>query len=513
MIDSLARHRAGIFLLLAAYFLINIIIRFVTPNSLELDEGQQLYFAQWLSLGYGPQPPLYNWLQYGSVQLLGNTVASLTLLKNGILFLSYMLFGLTAQLVLRDRVLAVMATLGLFTIPQISYEAQRDLTHTVAMFFAACLFIYALVRAIERPTWFNYALAGLAVGLGMLSKYNFVLLPASAFIVLALDRRFHARLLDPRILVTMLVAATVVAPHAFWFVDHMAEATSSTMQKLNRENDEGAGRVAGLLSLAEAVASISLPTLAVFFVAFGGALRQSWQAQSQWTRLFGGILVVSTLLLALIVLSGAATYIRHRWLVALFLVVPLYLAAKIEASGAAVPSGATRRFAIPVIAIMVIVPSILLARPLWLAPFGYYGKQNVPYGPAIEEILASGEHRPSLILAEDQQLAGNMRVFEPRIPVLAPANDGLDIQFQWGPANPVLAIWRDRREGEAESVMDHDLRRWLDDRLGVSGQQEVRYVAPPYHHGRQGDVYHFSYAWIYPASAAVRSDRPNAYLK
>jgi 4-amino-4-deoxy-L-arabinose transferase-like glycosyltransferase len=502
MIDKLARNPATLYLLLAGYFAVNILIRLSTPSSLELDEGQQLYFAQWLSLGYGPQPPLYNWLQYGMVQVFGNSVLALTLLKNTILFLSFALFGLAAQIVLRDRVLAIMATLGLFTIPQISYEAQRDLTHTVAMFFAACLFLYALVRTIDRPTLFNYGLAGLAVGLGMLAKYNFVLLPASAILALASDRQLRARLFDPRLLATVVVAAIVVAPHAWWFLDHMAEATSSTLSKMNRDNAVGASRLKGLLSLAEAVAAISLPTLAVFFLAFGTRLRRAWAADSMWTRLLGRILIAAVVLLTLIVLSGAASYIRHRWLTALFFVLPLYLAAKIEAAGETVTPGARRRFAVPVAAVMILVPLILLGRPLGLAPLGYYSKQNVPYGPAIDEILASNPDQPSAILTPDQQLAGNMRVFATHIPAITPADDGLDIDFEWGPDHPVLVIWRERRAGSPVPEMDAGLRDWLETRLGYSGRPETRYAALPYHHGREGDRYSFSYAWIYPAPGA-----------
>ena len=39
--------------------------RLAGPASLELEEGQQLYFAQWLSVVYDSHPPFYNWLQYG----------------------------------------------------------------------------------------------------------------------------------------------------------------------------------------------------------------------------------------------------------------------------------------------------------------------------------------------------------------------------------------------------------------------------------------------------------------
>lgn len=496
MIDRLARRPALLYALLAAYFAVNAVLRLASPHSLELDEGQQLYFAQWFSLGYGPQPPLYNWLQYAAVQVFGNSVAALTLLKNALLFLSFALFGLSAQSVLRSPALAVMATLGLFAMPQISYEAQRDLTHTVALLFAACFFLYALVRAIERPTLLNYALTGLTIGLGMLSKYNFVLLPAAAFLALASDRELRGRLLDPRLLATIVIAAAIFAPHGWWLAGHVAEATRSTMDKMDGDVADLAGRLKGAVSLLGAIVVVSLPPLAVFLLAFGGGVRRAWPAQSRWTRLFGRILIAAIALLVLVVLSGAATEIKSRWLVALFFLLPLYLAAKMEALGEPASPGALRRFAIPVIAVMVLVPLTLFGRP-WLAAFGQYGKQNVPYGPAIAAILKSGADAPSLILAADQQLAGNARLNAPGIAALAPSDDGLDLA--WDATRPILAIWRDRRDGKPEPDLDRSLREWLAAH-GLGTTVDVQDIALPYHYGRPSDVYHFSFAWIYPTA-------------
>ena len=74
MIDRLAARPGSLYLLLAAYFTVNLLLRLAGPASLELDEGQQLYFAQWLAVGYDSQPPFYNWLQYWFVQLFGSSV-------------------------------------------------------------------------------------------------------------------------------------------------------------------------------------------------------------------------------------------------------------------------------------------------------------------------------------------------------------------------------------------------------------------------------------------------------
>lgn len=501
MIERLARQPGSVYLLLAVYFGVNAVLRLATPASLEIDEGEQLFFAQHLMLGYDTQPPFYNWLQYGMIQLLGNSVAALTLLKNFMLFLCYLLFGLTAQMVLRDRVLAVVATLGLITIPQIGYEAQRDLTHSVAMLFAACLFMHSLIAALRSPTALNYALTGVAIGIGVLSKYNFVLLPAAALLAVASDRDHRLRLLDPRIVLTAAIAGAIVLPHALWFFDHIKEATGLTMMKLNRGVGGDPGQRKGLLALAEAIVSVTLPTLAVFAFAYGRTLFRAWRAESRWTRLLGRILVAATLLVLVLVLAGAATYIRHRWLLPIFFLLPLYLSAKIEALGEA-PAGAPRRFGFVVAAILIIVPALLFCRPFVQGFLGEYSKKNVPYGPAIVEILRSGGHHPSIVVAGDIQLAGNVRLNAPDTAVTTPGYGHLERPFAFDATHPVLIIWR-TWTGQSVAELPGGIRQWLDARTAsADGQVEIQSVAMPYHYGREGDVHHFNYAWIYPAAGS-----------
>ena len=79
MVAALRERPFLVFALLGAYFIANVIVRLSLPHSLELDEGQQLFLAQWLAVGYDSQPPFYNWLQFGAEQLLGPTLASLSL--------------------------------------------------------------------------------------------------------------------------------------------------------------------------------------------------------------------------------------------------------------------------------------------------------------------------------------------------------------------------------------------------------------------------------------------------
>ncbi len=507
MIDRLARNPGSVYLLLAIYFAINVLLRMAAPASLELDEAQQLFLTQWLAVGYDSQPPFYNWLQYGVVQLLGDTVLALSLLKNVMLFFCYLLFGLTARLVVRDRKLAIIATLGLLTIPVVSYGAQRDLTHTVGLLFAACMFMHFFIRALQRPTTLNYALTGVALGIGILSKYNFVLLPFAAVMSVLPENQWRARLFNPRIFLTTAIAAAILAPHAIWFMDHVPEATGRTLGKLTTDaGGDGIQQLGnGMLSLAVAVAGVALPTLLIFLIAFGRGLLDSWKAENRWTRLFGRMFLILIAVLALVVLVGEASSMRDRWLIPLFFLFPIYLCAKLEASGAE-RTAASHRFGVIVLAIMVMVPLVLGARP-YLGSLGLDGKQNVPYGPAITAILATKSDRPSLILAGDQQLAGNVRLHTSDIAVTAPDYERFQEPYIFDANHPVLVIWRSRNGKPMAKPLD-ELQSWLNEASGVpAGQIEGHDIAMPYHHGREGEFYHFSYAWIYPDASNRNSSR------
>ncbi len=182
------------------------------------------------------------------------------------LFLSYLLFGLTAHAIIRDRVLAVIATLALITFPHISYEAQRDLSHTVALLFAACMFVFFFVRALQRPTVVNYAMAGVSIGIGILSKYNFVLLAVSRRIALLPDRQLRRRLFDWRTLLMVAVGGCHRHPARSVVSRSCRHGDGRDHPEADRRQDGSwlAQIGEGLLSLALAVVTFILPTLRHF---------------------------------------------------------------------------------------------------------------------------------------------------------------------------------------------------------------------------------------------------------
>jgi len=498
MIARMMRDSGTLYLLLAIYFAVNVALRLALPSSLELDEGQQLFLAQWLAVGYDTQPPFYNWLQYGVVQVLGDTVLALSLLKNLMLFCCYALVGAAAHLVIRNKALAIIAVLGLLTIPQIVFESQRDLTHSVAVLFAACLFIYALFGALKHPNVFSYLLTGIAIGIGMISKYNFALLPAAAFIAILFEAEFRGRLINWRMALTIIAAAAIVTPHAIWFLDNVDLATGRTLGKLTQDAaaDRASQITGGLFSLAVALIAFGALTVLAYWISFGRRFHESWIASSPWTRLIGRMFLILIAALILLVIFGGASQIKDRWLTPFFFMLPLYLSLKLDALNQTI-GNAPNRFGWIAVMVMVAVPLVLFARVPAAQYLGHYEKLNVPYRPAIEAILASGRDRPTLIATSDMQMAGNIRLNAPGVPVMVPGYERFHKSYPFDAGHPVLLIWRDK--GVADAEMPDTLRQWRVSQVEAGETVPVpQDIAEPYHYGKPGDVYHFSYAWIYP---------------
>lgn len=492
MLEAVNRRPGAVVLAVAGYFLLCIILRVSVSSSLEIDEAEQAFLSQFLALGYGPQPPFYNWLQYGLAEVIGTSLATMTILKNGLLFLCCLFYGLAARLVLTDRRLPPIAMLGVLTLPPIFLLAQRDLSHTVAALFAVSLFLYSFLKTLKRPSLFSYILTGVAVGIGLMAKYNFVLVPVAAIVAVLPERELRARILDWRILPAIAVATLIVLPHAYWMLQNFGFASGGTLNEMREREAEGFLLQAfyGVYSLGSAVIGGSLVPLLVFGLVFRGKFRAIWQAESPWSRIIGRMLALCLIAVLLVVLGVAATHVREKWLVLFLVLIPLYLCLKIEAANIDL-TDSLRRFFLLVLVIVLGALVLVSARAVVRPWFGDYSRLNIPYA-ALAEAVAQAEGQPALILANDKQIAGNLRMQFSGAQVTMPSpSNALPVDMS---KRPLLAVWHDDAQPEAPVP---DLLRNALSALGIPDAAAApRHLALPYLYGTGEDRYSFSYIWV-----------------
>ncbi|WP_431321848.1 glycosyltransferase family 39 protein [Rhizobium sp. YTU87027] len=497
MRNLLIRKPDTVVLLLAAYFVVSFVVRLLVPNGLRVDESQQAFFSQWLVAGYDTQPPLYNWVQAVVVSVFGLSVVTIAAAKNLILFLLFLSYYKLAELVLGDRLFAAIATLSLFTIPQIFWQAQRDLTHTVAQMLMINLLLYSIVKTLKAPSLLSYVMIGVALGLGMLTKYNFTLVVSGVLIAVLLHPEGLKRLLDRRFLLSLAIAVLIFLPHGLWLLDNLSLAATRTLHTMGQEAPSGslAKLIKGPTEFFGQILVIIAPLVAVYAIIFGKKFLLNLRPTTVWAHFFDTLFLAIGLQVLLLVFAIGITSMRDRWVLPFLFLMPIAFCLKMQARGIQADDFAKRFLVVP-LAVMIVVPALVFVRANVPTLFGRPEAYNAPYEEFVGRILAEEGKRPGLVLTDGWLASGNLRLQLPDVPTLCTFFGNLEVDYEWTAEKPILAVWL---TSEEEAALQPELDAWVQTNLGPQySDVAVKHMSVGYIRARPEDQRLFGYAWIYP---------------
>lgn len=426
---------------LSLWFVLQAALRVFAAPSLGIDEAQLMMHSRTLELGYGPQPPLYAWLQHGIFAVFGISLLALALTKQLMLLATVLLMFLSARMVLGRSGWALVAALLLFTIPQIGWEAQRTLSHSVLVLLLASLALYLMLRVLRNGRPLDYLLFGLCVGLGLLSKYNFALFVVALLGAALPMEELRRRVLSPWTLIALLIALLVALPHFWWAGTHLDQMLSSADKFEIDGSPSVLNRIfAPVLAVLEAtVGFAAITAVLVAAVAYfpGAARAPALSVASGWPQ--GRRYVLNLVLAALIAvvvltLGSGATEVRDRWLLPVLFFLPLALLVLFERR-------LTRR-RLTILAGVSILCAVLCSAGLFVTTRlpDLTGKEIDGTQPfrLFAATIARDAGTPDIVLASDGFIAGNFRLHFPH--ALGPSSGGASATD--GQARSVVAVWR-----------------------------------------------------------------------
>ena len=432
--------RRQLFAGLMCYFGLHVVIRTFLSSSVGLDESEQVLFAQRLSWGYGPQPPLYTWLQIGFFSLFGQSIFSLALLKNLLLFCTYCLTYTNARLVTRSHAAGIAAAVSLLFVPQVVWESQRDLTHSVLGATLSAAAFCCLLRALatRRTVW--YLLLGLCAGLGLLSKFNSGLWMAAICLATLSIREHRPALLDKRILLTAGICLLVFLPHGTWMLTHKHLAFESASKlKLEAAGAWLKPASIGVRNLLVAVVSFLGPLLLMYTAVFFKAERRPVlpESETNYQKLLLRTFLFVALLTVTLVVAFRATGFRDRWLLPLLIAVPVLLIAMLRDR---LDPLRLRRLVTAGGTVAAVVTLLIPGRILFGAKVHREEPLMRPYDALAAE-LRSAVPPSSFLVADTTLLAGNLRLALAPMTVVTP--DQVDL-FNCQELHCLL-VWDTRR--------------------------------------------------------------------
>lgn len=403
---------------IGAYFVLQVVVRLLVTEVAVLDESEQLMLSQYFAWGYNQQPPLYTWVQMLVFQGLGVSLLGLSVLKNAWLFLLYFYLYQTGLLLSGSRVKAALAALSLLLLPQFVWGAQVDQIHTVMLSAATAMTVYYFCKiALREAAIKDFALLGVAVAVGLLAKYNFVLVIASLLGIALLLPSFRDRLLEKRMAVTAAVAVAAALPHFGWFMDHLVFATSLTTERMGVTGAVGMSRtLRGWGELLVAVLTFISPFWLIFAGFFGK--RFHWRHGSAGSRALLIYMALALGMLVVIIWLMGVTSIKERWLQPYLYLVPLwlFLHTTLEAD-----SRRVKAYVMTCVSVAAVVALIMIVRPLLIDARGKPSRANYPFAAMAEDLNRLGVGGAgTLFHADDMFIGGNIRLFFPDATVITP---------------------------------------------------------------------------------------------
>lgn len=218
-------------ILIALLTIARVAVVIATPLNLGPDEAQYWSWSLTPAFGYFSKPPLIAWIIGASTSLCGDGEACIRI-SSPLFHAGSALILYFAGRALYDARVGAWAALTYALMPGTSFSSLLITTDVPLLFFwSLALLALAKLRQAESMAW--AIVLGVAVGLGLLSKYAmlYFVLGAGLALLSNVDGR---RLITSRAgLIALATALIVFAPNIIWNVTHQFETVSHTAANAN----------------------------------------------------------------------------------------------------------------------------------------------------------------------------------------------------------------------------------------------------------------------------------------
>jgi len=466
-------------LVLGCYFSLHIALRVLISDSLDYDEAEQALLGQWLLAGYTEQPPLYTWLQYTLFQLFGKNVFAVSLLKNGLLYLTYVFVFLSSREVLRNDRTAVLATASLLLIPQIAWESQRDMTHTTLVVCSAAATLWVTLRLVRRPDFFNYCILGLFLGIGVLAKANFAIFVTILALCLGSFTEGRKVIFSPKIAVTLLIFVVMTGNYLAWMYSNQ-DILFSSSHKFNRAVENA--YLIGSRSLFQNSLLFLTPLWCFLLLVFPGGFGPRQNPDCSFNhRFMARYLQLLFVILLLVVLFFKVSYVKDRWLQPLLFCAPIWFFSRLDP--AQIGAGRYKKFLIIAAVAAVAVYAAFTIRVAGASYINRFCRMNYPFNEMATDMQGVG-FKSGLIISDNRFLAGNMHFAFPGSAAIIP-----DYRFETLPTissrGTAAVVWK----ADLIPTIPEKLRLFLLDTYNIeTAKFPVHYFTHRYKYGRSETV-------------------------
>lgn len=320
---------------LGVYFALMALASALLVTSGRSDDAEAFLLSQSLEWGYETKnPPGFYWLAYLVMQITGPELATIFALRMAGIFAMFAGLYAIARRLQPDPLLAVCAGFAMLATIHFHWYLLTYLTNTTLAMALAPYCVLALFRLKSSPSLLSYALFGLVLGAGILTRYNFAVFAAALVLAGLAAPEWRRLLLRPMGLVPLGIVILLAATHLVWVAAQWQQLSGylDTTIGIGGTSSYLAGLLPGLADLVSApVEVLVLPLGLLLLACFPRAFRRIRVVDPRRRSeidLIGRTILFGLGLMAVYVLAGAS-HLRPHHLFFLALA-PIWLLARIE---------------------------------------------------------------------------------------------------------------------------------------------------------------------------------------
>ncbi|WP_420962815.1 ArnT family glycosyltransferase [Brucella sp. IR073] len=434
----LGMHPALLFVLV--YFAFQAIFVAFISNGAGLDDAEQLANIGYLALGYGgSQPPLYTWISSLASAVLGTSLLTLQIVKFSLLASMFASVYGGMRLLGLPRNVAAAGMLGLFLIPQIGWESQRALTHSVAGTTGCAWAFLAFAWHMRARSPLSAGLFGLAMAAALLGKFNAGFFLVTLVLAALTIPAYRAALLSRQTFISIGVFALCLAPTGIWMLHHRnAVLARSGKFEIGATGNFLLDRLAGVARLIEVSFLFSILAVAVAVIVFLLYRKKRAPLLSLPKPLPGDsfiprLIMIGFVLVFVGVCLTGATNVKDRWLQPVLFLLPACLAWLLHRYRLTGP--ALRDFSIGSVIVACLVPPVLAFNLTYGGGPGDPPIGQLDYAQLYRQVREKGNF--NVVLADKPQIAGNFRLYDPSLGVAYPEAPDAVTRIK----KPLLVLW------------------------------------------------------------------------
>ena len=220
-----------ILVILVALTAFRLVALLISPYNLHGDEAQYWSWSQKFDFGYFSKPPMIAWVIGTTTALFGDSEWAVRLSSPLIHSATTYLLYRTGHLLFDGRT-GFWAACLYFLMPAVWLSSSIVSTDVVLLFFwTLALLAWAHMRRAQTLKW--AAVLGMAIGLGMLSKYAMLFFIIALGVCMVLDPQTRKPLLSKYGVLTAVTAGLIISPNIYWNYVHDFATVSHTAANAN----------------------------------------------------------------------------------------------------------------------------------------------------------------------------------------------------------------------------------------------------------------------------------------